>query len=148
MDMMRLRETLCKELEAIAQKGKMSAGDLETTHKLTDTIKNIDKIEKLEGGEYSQRGGDWSAGGTYNNSYGGYSGGYGGGNSQAGNSYANRRRDSMGRYSRSDGYGRMMYSRADGMEEMVEQIREMMENGDLSHGARNALAKAMAEMQK
>lgn len=136
MDMMRLRETLCKELDAIAQKGKMSAGDLETTHKLTDTIKNIDKIEKLEGEGYSQRGdGMWTAEGNYSRGY-------------NGNSYANRRRDSMGRYSRSDGYGRMMYSRGDGMEEMIEQIREMMETADLSHGARNALAKAMAEMQK
>ena len=43
-----LKEMLCKELEEIAGKGEMSAGDLETTHKLTDTIKNIDKILMLE----------------------------------------------------------------------------------------------------
>ena len=39
-----LREMLCDELDEIAKKQEMSAGDLETIHKLTDTIKNIDKI--------------------------------------------------------------------------------------------------------
>lgn len=39
----------------------MSAGDLEAVHKLTDTIKNIDKIEMLEADGYSNNGGDWEA---------------------------------------------------------------------------------------
>lgn len=38
-----LKEMLCKELDEIAKKGEMSAGDLETVHKLTDTVKNIEK---------------------------------------------------------------------------------------------------------
>ena len=108
-----LKEMLCKELEEIAGKGEMSAGDLETTHKLTDTIKNIDKILMLEeDGGYS-RAGDWEADmrGTYGRE----------------SSYRGRRRDSMGRYSR-DGRtgGPRMYSRADAKEQMMAQIEDWM----------------------
>lgn len=61
-----LKDMLCDELDEIGKKGEMSAGDLETVHKLTDTIKNIDKITMLEEGGYSRdedysRDGDWSA---------------------------------------------------------------------------------------
>lgn len=49
-----IKEMMCEELNGIAKKGELSAGSLETIHKLTDTIKNIDKIEALEGG--SERG--------------------------------------------------------------------------------------------
>ena len=44
-----LKEKLCEELEEIARKPEMSAGDLEAAHKLTDTIKNIDKIDAGRG---------------------------------------------------------------------------------------------------
>lgn len=84
-----LRDTLCEELEEIARKGDLSAGDLETVHKLTDTIKNIDKIGMMEeSGEYSQAG-DWEI--------------RGGGRYDDGNSYGGRHRDSRGRYSRDGG---------------------------------------------
>ena len=43
-----LKDKLCEELEEIARKPDMGAGDLEVIHKLTDTIKNIDKICALE----------------------------------------------------------------------------------------------------
>ena len=39
-----IKEMLCKELEEYARKGELSAGSLDALHKLTDTIKNIDKI--------------------------------------------------------------------------------------------------------
>lgn len=71
----KLRDMLCEELEEITRKGELGAGDLEIAHKLTDTIKNIDKIEMFDedySREYS-RGGDWAADmrGTYGrgNSY-------------------------------------------------------------------------------
>ena len=48
MYMHELKEKLCEELEEIARKPEMSAGDLEAAHKLTDTIKNIDKRETPE----------------------------------------------------------------------------------------------------
>lgn len=85
MYMHELKEKLCEELKEIARKGELGAGDLEIVHKLTDTIKNLDKIEMLEEhGDYS-RAGDWEADmrGTYGR----------------GSSYRGRKRDSMGRYS-------------------------------------------------
>ena len=57
--MYELRNTLCEELDELARKGDLGAGDLEIAHKLTDTIKNIDKIEMMEDDGYS-RDGDYS----------------------------------------------------------------------------------------
>ncbi len=113
-----LREKLCKELEEIAMRRDMSAGDLETLHKLTDTIKNIDKIEMLEDGGYSQRGGRGYGGEIYYHGDMSYDGG---------NSYR-RHRDSRGRYSRDS--GRRGYSRDEGKHEMIEQLEGMMEDAD------------------
>lgn len=64
-----LKDKLCEELQEIAEKQDMSAGDLEAVHKLTDTIKNIDKIEMLEADGYSNNGGDWEARGSYDGMY-------------------------------------------------------------------------------
>ena len=61
MYMHELKEKLCEELEEIARKPEMSAGDLEAAHKLTDTIKNIDKIEMLEEDDGYSRAGTWEA---------------------------------------------------------------------------------------
>ena len=58
-----LREMLCEELDEITAKGKLNMSDLDAVHKLTDTIKNIDKIGALNEG-YSSDGG-WNASGTY-----------------------------------------------------------------------------------
>ncbi len=111
-----LRDKLCKELDEIARKPEMGAGDLELAHKLTDTIKNIDKITMLEESGYSQDG-DWEMEGR---------GSYG-----RGASYAGRRRDSMGRCSREDGnYSSRLgrYSRGGGREKMMEHVRMAMES--------------------
>src|SRR5699024_5510228 len=55
----KIKDNLCGELEELAMKPEMSAGDLETIHKLTDTIKNIDKIAMLEDGDGYSQAGDW-----------------------------------------------------------------------------------------
>lgn len=131
-----LKEKLCEELEEIARKGELGAGDLEIIHKLTDTIKNLDKIEMLEdGGGYSQAG-DWEIEGrAYNR----------------GNSYARRKRDSMGRYSR-DGRtmryrdGRM-YSRADAKEHMMGELEEAMEAATTDR-ERDIIKRAMEQLEK
>ena len=131
-----LKEKLCDELEEIANKGELGAGDLEIVHKLTDTIKNLDKIEMLEDGGYSQAG-DWEIEGrAYNR----------------GNSYARRKRDSMGRYSRDgrmmrSGYrdGRM-YSRAEAKDDIMEKIEDMM--GDADEKEKVILRRAMTELEK
>ena len=63
-----LKDLLCAELEDYAENGKksgkMSMGDLDSIHKLTDTVKNIYKIEALSGQQYSLDGysrGEWAA---------------------------------------------------------------------------------------
>lgn len=61
----KLKKMMCRELDEISNKGDMSAGDLEAVHKLTDTIKNIDKIMYLEGDSEYSRGGDWDTSGRY-----------------------------------------------------------------------------------
>lgn len=110
-----LKEKLHAELDEIARKPDMGAGDLELAHKLTDTIKNIDKICMMEeDGGYSNDG-EWEADmrGTYGR----------------GSSYANRGRNRgrnggmarNGYSSRRDSRGR--YSRDDGREEMMEHVR-------------------------
>ena len=133
--MYELKDKLCKELDEIARKPEMGAGDLEIIHKLTDTIKNLDKIGMLEDG-YSQAG-DWEIEGrAYNR----------------GSSYARRKRDSMGRYSRDGrimrgGYrdGRM-YSRAEAKEDIMDQIEDMM--GDADEKEKTILRRAMTELEK
>lgn len=135
MYMHELKEKLCEELEEIARKPEMSAGDLEAVHKLTDTIKNIDKIELLEeDGEYS-RAGDWEADmrGTYGR----------------GSSYRGRKRDSMGRYSREgrDGRGgRGGYSRDGAKDEMMRHLDEMMESAS-SEKEREIIRRTMSQLE-
>lgn len=127
-----LKDKLCDELEEIARKGELGAGDLDIVHKLTDTIKNICKIDMLDDGGYS-RDGDWMARGTYDR----------------GHSYRGRKRDSMGRYSRE---GRMMprrdgrmYSMAEAKEELVDQIEDMMEGANQRE--KEILRRAMDQLE-
>ena len=117
-----LKDKLQDELDEIARKPDMSAGDLETVHKLTDTIKNIDKICALEEEGYSQAG-DWDVHG------------YG-----RGNSYA-RRRDSRGRYSR-DGY-----SRDGGKERMMEHLDQAMDAATTER-EREAIRRMLDELRR
>lgn len=117
-----LKEKLCEELEEFANKPDMKAGDLETIHKLTDTIKNIDKITMLEDNEYSEAG-DWEARGGYD----------------SGNSYARRgehyvrghySRDGRGDYSMRRGQRRGAdgrYSRDSAKESLIEKMEEMID---------------------
>ena len=116
-----LKELLCHELSEITEKGELSAGSLETVHKLTDTIKNIDKIMMLEEDGYSQ-GGDWEARGVY-------------GHHDDGHSYRYRKRDSMGRYSK-DGSER---------EHMVRKLREMMDSA--SGQERETIRKCISKIE-
>lgn len=129
-----LKEKLCMELEEIAQKPDMGAGDLEIVHKLTDTIKNIDKICMLEEGGHSRAGG-YSRAEERRNPDGtwGYRGSY-----DVGGSY--RGRDSMGRYSRAGGY-----SRHDAKEQMMEQLQEMMASAS-TEKERQAIQRCMDQM--
>lgn len=100
----KIKKMLCKELDEYAMKQKISSTDLEMIWKLTDTVKNLGKIEMLEeesGGYSEARGG---RGGRSRSSY------------EGGSSYdddmmyserrgrgRNARRDSRGRYSSEGG---------------------------------------------
>ena len=128
--MHKIKEMLMKELyeyedKAKKSSGKLSAGDLETIHKLTDTVKNIDKIEMLEEGDgYSGDTDFMGEGRMYGTSYrsNGYM--YNSNGGQGGSSYArgrgrNARRDSRGRYSR------------DGVKEsLIEKLEEAMDEAE------------------
>ena len=121
-------EELChaveKDLEKTNEKlrmsgGEMSGSDLEYVDKLTHTLKSIKTTMAMMDAEengYSHDGRGMSDG-NYSGHY-APSGRYYNGYSYAGGRGRNARRDSMGRYSR--GYSR-------GNDEMLEQVRDLME---------------------
>lgn len=131
----KLKKKLCDELDEYARKPEMSAGDLEAIHKLTDTIKNIDKIGLLEDdGGYSQAG-DWEMEGR--------------GSYNRGSSYANRGKHYVrGHYSR-DGYNRdgRMYSRADAREHMMMELEEAMGAAE-NERDREIIRRCMDQLEK
>ncbi len=123
-NMHKLKELLCRELDEFARRDSIESYDLDTIHKLTDTIKNLDKIEMLEDGGYSQARGGGNRGGMRNYAREGGGNSYADGNSYGyedsfgdndGYSMARRRRDERGRYSRDDG-----------RDNMVNQLESMM----------------------
>lgn len=157
--MHKIKEKLMEELYEVEEKmkkaggGKLSAGDLEYIHKLTDSIKNIDKICILEEkGGYSEAV-DWMGDGhIYGTSY------NDGGNSYARGRGRGARRDSMGRYSRDDGMGggsyrRGRYSRdggysyAGGIEEMMDKASEMLDSAE-NEQQKQAIRRFMKELER
>ncbi len=134
-----LREKFCKELDEIARKSDLNAGDLETVHKLTDTIKNIDKIYMLDESGYSEAG-EWEANGRFGDEYGRR---YDGGSSYA----RGRKRDSMGRYSRDGRKNNGRYSREDGKEHMISKLEDMMEDTD-NDRVKSAIRKCINELER
>ena len=148
-----LKDLLCAELEDYAEKGKksgkMSMGDLDSVHKLTDTVKNILKIDMLEDESgYSEDGAYMGEGRIYGTTY------DDGMRRGAGYSYARGRgryakRDSMGRYSRDDGSMRrdVGYSREDGKEYMMERLGELMDEAQ-KPAEKEALRRCMEALKR
>ena len=139
----KIKKMLCKELDEYAMKGKISGSDLDMIWKLTDTVKNLDKIEMLEDGD----------------SYDGYSEmreyPYIGGSSYARGRGRYAKRDSMGRYSSDDrmpyaNYSeeRMdrRYSRDDAKDHMMNKLGEMMTSADEEQ--REILKDAMRKIER
>lgn len=122
-----IREMLCEELDEIAKKGELTAGSLETVHKITDTVKNIDKIYMLE--EQGNSGDDWYARGSY----------------RRGRFMADGYGDTSGMMS---GRGRSYrsYSRAEGKDMLRDRMEEMMDR--VSGDERQILQHAMQIMGK
>ena len=139
----KIKKMLCKELDEYAMKGKISGSDLDMIWKLTDTVKNLDKIEMLEDGD----------------SYDGYSEmreyPYMGGSSYARGRGRYAKRDSMGRYSSDDrmsyddySEARMdrRYSRDDAKDHMINKLGEMMSSADEEQ--REILKDAMRKIER
>lgn len=118
-----LKDKLSEELDDIARKPEMSAGDLETVHKLTDTIKNIDKICALEDEGYSEAG-DMEH--------------YRRGNSYGGRYYV------RGHYDTRHG-DRSRYSRGDGRSEMMEHLEAALDTA--TEEDRDAIKRFMREIK-
>lgn len=118
-----LEDKLCKELDEIAEKPELGAGDLEIAHKLTDTLKNIYKIEMYREDGGHSRAGEWEADmrGTYGR----------------GNSYARR-----GRH-----YVRGHYSKGDGKARMREHLEDMMHDAD-DEKTRSVLRRCLDELDR
>jgi hypothetical protein len=146
-----LKETIKRELEKFAKQGDVSVNTLEKIHKLSDTYKNLCKIEALESDEgYSEarggRGGYYMHGSSYDDDM-MYSERRGRGR--------NAKRDSMGRYSSEGGSyeggsyergGQGGYSRDEATDWMMRELGSMMEDADPKQ--REALKKCMRELER
>ena len=133
-----IEETLCNEVEKIADKGTIDGRDLDTLDKLMHTLKNTYKVHMGPEGEYSQDGG-WTANGIY--SRGVYGNSYNDRTSyRDGNSYARGR----GSYAKRDAMGR--YSSADIKEEMSMKLEEMLDMAETSR-EKEAIRNCMSQIQ-
>ena len=90
----KIKKKLCAELEKFAMKPDLTVADLEKIHKLTDTVKNLDKIQMLEedGEGYSEARGGYPYSYDDDMMY-----------SERRGRGRNAKRDSMGRYSSEGG---------------------------------------------
>lgn len=127
-----LKDKLCEELDEITReivrKSDLNDKELETIHKLTDTIKNIDKIHMLDENGYSGAG-ELEAKGHFGDEYVRHHDG--------GSSYTrSRKRDNMGRYSRKDG-----------KEHMISKLEDMMDETD-NDRVKSAIRKCINELER
>lgn len=135
----KIKKMLCKELDEYAMKQKLTGGDLDMIWKLTDTVKNLDKIKMLEDGDgydgYSEmREYPYMRGSSYARGRGRYA-----------------KRDSMGRYSSDmDGdYSERMdrrYSRDDAKDHLMDKMGEMMTSANEEQ--REILKDAMRKIER
>ena len=138
--MHKIKKMLCKELEEYGDKKSLSSADVEMIHKLTDTVKNLDKISLLEQGDdgYSETYPYYMGGSSYARGRGRYA-----------------KRDSMGRYSSDmgssyDDYSEARmdrrYSRDDAKDHMMNKLGEMMTSADEEQ--REILKDAMRKIER
>ena len=157
-----LKKKLCKELEEYASKSKISMQDLEPLQLMTDIVKNIGKIETLEGSGYSEVRG--VRGGVIHGMHGGMSYDDDMMYSERRGRGSNAKRDSMGRYSSEGGTsyddysegssyrGDMSYDRGgryslDGAKDhLLNKMGEMMSSADEEQ--RQILKEAMRKIER
>lgn len=116
--MMAIKDMLCDELDEYATKDQLNMDDLNTIDKLTHSIKSIETILAMKDYSYDY---------------------------EPMNSYAPRRRDSMGRYSRDsyDQYAAPRYSYESGS--MASTLKEMM-NTATTEKERNAISRCIESL--
>lgn len=124
-----LKSMICRELDEIAEKGEMSAGDLDTVYKLIVSKEKLLRIEEIEADMGYSNAGEWMANGSYGDGY--ANRGYSGRNY---NSYSRRR----------NGNGR--YSMAEGKEMMMDKMRDLMNDPSITANDRMVLERAMNEL--
>lgn len=134
-----LCETVSSEIAEANKKirsgnGKLSAGDVEYLDKLTHMLKSIKTTIAMMESEDEEGYSNW-------HSYYGRSYVDGRGMSRARGGGRNTRRDNMGRYSREGGY-----SYADGMEDLLEEMRGMM--GELPEEKRREVERFVNKMER
>lgn len=145
----KIKEALTQALEEskTAKTGELQAGEIDAIHKLTDTIKNIEKICMLaEQGGYSQNGGmDYGRGSSNANRGQHYVRGHysrdGGGDGYSSRRGGNSGRGGRGGYPRDGGY-----SRSEGTEEMMEHVRMAIETAPDEY--RDDLKRFMRELEQ
>lgn len=161
-----LMDYVCEELEDVERDGLKAGNldSTDKLVNIKKNLMKIEKMEGEMNG-YSMDDGYWNAEGSYGDGMGNYRGysradnmgggyssarrgmhyvrghysradGMGGRSYRDGMSYAGRRRDSMGRY-----------SRADGKESMMEHLRQMMDEAQTDK-ERKVVEEAMAKMEK
>jgi hypothetical protein len=141
------------EFGAMAKNGKFkSREEIDSVYKLMDIVKDVYCIWDMEEGsgedDMSYRGDRSYRGGSYR-----YDGSYNDGNSYARGRGRNAKRDSMGRYSREGSYrdGRSYrmdgYSRADGKQEYIEHLRDMMEDAP-DQQTRDSIQRMIQQMEQ
>lgn len=128
-----LKEMLCEELEMIAKKGNVSHTDLENVYKLTESIKNIMKIDEMDEGGASSS--------SYRRSYGRSYDGDSYGRSYDGEWRANGSYGDGDMSGRSRHYVRGHYSYDNGM--MEEKINDMMNDNRMSLDDKSTLKRAL-----
>lgn len=126
----KLKNKMCMELERLSAKGNLTTTDLDSIHKLTDTVKNLDKIECLES----------------DSSYGGTRGIY------PDDSYRGMRssRGMRGSYGRMDSYRGYDYSHDGNSREntmFTKEVNDMLGNNYLSEQEKETLMKALEIMR-
>lgn len=164
-EIMELKENLMGELGEYARSPKLSVEDVMVVKALASAVDHLCNIvmaaEEEEGysmrggqggGRYSYEGGQGGSrysregGSRYSREGGGRYSREGGNYSREGNSYARGRRgsvrrDSMGRYARESGY-----SRADGMEDLMDEINGMM--GELPQNLQQEAQRFLQKMEQ
>ena len=107
-ELYKLKDMLCEELESYGKKKELTAGSLDVVDKLSHALKSITTILAMEDEDEEYSNAMYPMGRTYR-----------------GSSYArgrrNAKRDSMGRYSRNEGYS---YA----VDDMVMQLKDLMED--------------------